>query len=286
MAYALFNALGIKTPTSSGRFTDAGPYLDGVTSTLADLGITQGIGGDQFGTTRGLTRGEAFTLVARALKLVPPGTDIGTASQALVDAGIVKGYGNDPSNLGLDQPLQRNHMQLVLERVAPMWDQPPAGSDDPHAPSIRNTIASDADQIRMEGTAAADPTFAAYLQAAGVRRGQIDDEMRIRTDLFGQDTGRREEVYGRRQDEAEKGINTDWENRGLFRSGARGRTVQDSDLRIGEAQRHEQTRAQEAYEMTKRDLTNQQQQVTADTAIQEAQARMREAEYNTGQKYS
>ena len=79
LAYALFNALGLKSVSGESKFSDAG-LLGGVATTLADLGITKGVGDGKFGTGQATTRGQAFTMIARALKLADASTDIATAS--------------------------------------------------------------------------------------------------------------------------------------------------------------------------------------------------------------
>jgi len=114
-AQSLYNALGIDQQTSSGKFSDAG----GVASTLKDLGITNGVGdGSKFGSNDVITRGQAFTMMARGLGLVDNSADIQTASNALRDAGIVKGY-NNTGELGLNDPLQDKHVSLLMDRMAP-----------------------------------------------------------------------------------------------------------------------------------------------------------------------
>lgn len=281
VAYKIYQALGISQPSSTDHFDDGG-YLAGVASTLKDLGITEGIGGRQFGTMNNITRGEAFTLLARALKLVPPGTDIGTASEALRQAGIIQGYAN--GDLGLNDTITTGQIDLIMNRAAPLWDQPPPGGDATGG-SVRDTHEQAGQAIRDEGLARRDPTFAAYLQAAGVRQAQIEDEMETRADLFGQATGRRSEQYAKQAEDARRGINMDFENRGFYRSGTREDRALSSDEAIEQARRHQQAAAAESYGNVNRDLGYQYNQNIADTAIQAAQAGYREDEYQIGQGF-
>ena len=112
----LFDHLGLSASTTSPVFTDGGGRMDGVLNALFDAGITNGIGGGLFGTGRDITRGEAFTMLARAYGLASKEDDIATSAQKLVDAGIVKGYG-DTGELGLDDALQDAHMQILFDRM-------------------------------------------------------------------------------------------------------------------------------------------------------------------------
>lgn len=249
LAYALWKALGLTEPTSTGKFSDAG-YLDGITSTLADLGITNGIGGGKYGTTRPLTRGEAFTMIARALGLADANTSIPEASQALVDAGIVKGYGNDPNNLGINDPLQKNHLDLLLNRMQTDLARPDATSGQTGYEKIQQA----ADETRDLNNARQNPSYAAFLQAQGARLGEINDEIALRQELFSEDARRRSEAYRLATEQAIKGVRTDWENRGLFRSGARlGRESETRD-NIARQQEREQYAAQRQHESGLRSL--------------------------------
>ncbi len=221
LAFFLFKALGLTEVTSTGTFGDSGPYLDGITSTLADLGITNGVGGGQFGTMTQTTRGQAFTMIARALGLADSNTSIENASAALVASGIVKGYGNDPTNIGINDPLEMEHLQLLVKRIAPIL----AGT--------KEARTAEADDIREDERARTDPAYAAFLAKQGVRLGNIDDEIALRQELFNQDALRRTDAYGRATDAAIEGVQTDFENRGLFLSGTRLQREADKRQDIG-----------------------------------------------------
>jgi len=219
LAFSLFNAMGIEQPTSSGKFGDSG-YLDGITSTLTDLGITNGVGPKTYGTTQQTTRGQAFTMIARALGLADKNTSIEDASRALVSAGIVKGYGNDPGNIGINDPLDAGHLKLLMGRLAPEL-QKPRDATDPSKGTVGDDIIARADKERDVARAEDDPTFAAFLQAQGLRRSGIEDEIRLRTDLFGLEKERRKEAFSYDEQKSREGIQMDFENRGLYRSGTR-----------------------------------------------------------------
>ena len=242
LAFALFKALGVE-PTSSGKFSDAG-YLDDITSTLFDLGITNGVGGGQFGTAQPTTRGQAFTMIARALGLADKNTSIEQASQALVNAGIVKGYNNDPRNLGINDPLEKKHLGLLIDRLKPELTR--TGS--------KERLTEQSQEAREAELVLDNPAYAAYLQQLGVRRGEIKDEMALRTDLFNEDARRRSESYQRAAERAVDGVQTDFENRGLFRSGTRLRREAETRQNIGYQQEQAQYAAQRAYEEAQRSL--------------------------------
>lgn len=251
LAYALFNALGLTQVSGESRFSDGG-LLGGVATTLADLGITNGVGGGRFGTTEKTTRGQAFTMIARALGLADANTDVATASQALVDAGIVKGYGNDPGNLGLNDPLKPEHLGMLMDRVKPNLQTP---ADDGR--TIQERAAVQVDQARDQNQARQDPTYAAYLASIGVGIGQIEDEMALREELFNEDSKRRSESYQRATDQAMKGIGADFENRGLFRSGTRLQKEAERTQQIGYEAQDASLAAQRAFEENQRALARQ-----------------------------
>ncbi len=227
LASAIYAALGITEPSSTGKFGDSGP-LDGVTSTLADLGITNGVGGGQYGTTQQTTRGQAFTMIARALGLADANTSIDDASAALVNAGIVKGYSNDPNDIGINDPLQLDHLQLLMDRIAPVLS---AKTGD--GTSIRDSTTETLDDVRETERARTDPAYAAFLAQQGIRLGEVDDEIALRQDLFIEDSRRRSEAYGRATEASIDGIQTDFENRGLFRSGTRMQREADKRQALG-----------------------------------------------------
>ena len=227
LAHAIFTALGLTETSGGGAFSDAG-YLDGITTSLKDLGITNGIGGGKFGTSRTTTRGEAFTMIARAMGLADASTSIEDASRALVDAGIVKGYGDNPNNLGLDDPLRSDHLDLLVGRVAP---QIQAARDD--GSSIASDAAAEVDAAAKQNKAKKDPTYAAYLASVGVSRDRINDELDLRDDLYNQDSLRRSETYGRAAERAVGGTQMDFENRGLYRSGTRIAKEADQRAQVG-----------------------------------------------------
>lgn len=251
LATALYKALGITAPSSTGRFSDAGD-LDGIVSTLADLGITNGVeGGKRYGGGEQTTRGQAFTMIARALGLADASTDIATASQALVNAGIVKGYGNDPGNLGLNDPLQSDHLGLLMDRLAPELKKAnPANPDQ----TIGDKIIEDVDDKADDHRAETDPGYAAYLASLGLKKGEIDDEIKLREELFVEDTRRRSETYARATDQAIEGVQQDFENRGLFRSGTRMRSEAEKREQIGYQQEAANYAAQRDHETGLRSL--------------------------------
>lgn len=265
LAEAIWGALGIGEATSTGKFGDAGP-LDGITSSLMDLGITKGVGDGQFGTTQNTTRGQAFTMIARALGLADSNTSIEAASQALVSAGIVQGYGGDPNNLGLNDPLQVDHLQMLIQRVAPVLK-----AKDAEGSSIGERLVIKADDLRNQGMAKADPAYAAFLAANGIALDRVDDEIKLREELFNEDARRRTETYGRAAEAGVEGIQMDFENRGLFRSGTRLQREADKRKDIGFQQEAEQYAAQRAREAADRASG----QRKADLEAEAADARMK-----------
>lgn len=248
LAYALYQALGIEEPSSSGRFRDSGPYLDAVTSTLSDLGITTGVAEGQFGTYQPTTRGEAFTMIARALGLADANTDIGTASKALVDAGVVQGYAD--GQLGLNDPLTKDQLGLLMGRLQPILDSPTATGES----TLRNQIIDRTNTARDQARARQDPAYAAFLQQQGISLGQIDDEIALRQELFNEDALRRSEAYQRATEQAVRGVGTDFENRGLFRSGTRLQRQGETRQQLGYQQEQEQYDAQRRLESGLRTL--------------------------------
>ena len=269
LASAIFNALGV-SPTSTGRFGDAGG-LDAATSTLFDLGITRGVGGGQYGTAQTATRGQAFTMIARALGLADANTTIEQASQALVNAGLVRGYGNDPSNIGINDPLRADHLDLLIGRMQPELERP---SPDPARPesTVGDTIVEEADDIRDENVARRDPAYAAFLRGQGVRTADIEDELALRQEMFTEDARRRSEAYGRAQQDLTKGIRSGFEERGLFRSGTRMRTEAEKQAELGYEQEAAQAGAQRDYESLVRELQQKQSAIERETEARRIQA--------------
>jgi len=249
-ASALYAALGIESPSSTGQFSDAG-QLDGVTSTLADLGITYGVGDGAFGTEQTVTRGQAFTMMARALGLVGGNASIEQASQALVTAGIVSGYAD--GSLQLNAPLESNHVGLLMERMAPELERPVDAADPGHG-TVGDSIHEATQSAADTNLAREDSGYAAYLAHSGVRLSEIQDEIALREDLFHEDTRRRSETYQRATDQAIKGHRTDFENRGLFRSGTRARVEADKRQKIGYQEAQENYAAQRDFEQGQRVL--------------------------------
>lgn len=251
LAFALASAMGIDEPSSSGKFSDGG-YLDGITSTLADIGVTNGIGDGIFGTMNNTTRGEAFAMIARAMGLATAESSIEEASMALVAAGIVQGYGGDPNSLGLNEPLQTDHLGLLMERISPEF-----AKVDESGLSGTDKIRQKVDDARDSALALKDPAYAAFMASTGVAKGEIDDEIKLRTELYDEDAKRRTETYGRAAEDAAGGIGQDFENRGLTRSGAhmmkQAKNDADSAYALGEAQ----TTAQRAHEESQRALARQ-----------------------------
>ena len=212
-AQQLFDQLGLKI-TSTGVFDDAGS-LDGVLSTLADIGVTNGVAPGEFGTDREITRGEAFTFLARALGLATAKSTIPQAAQALVEAGIVKGYGNDATDLGLNDPLQGPHADLLFgsDRVQSFLKQP--GS--PGSTKGQDIVSDALDQ----GLRKNDPAFSAFLRAAGIEKAQIRDEIAYRIDQTNREIGRLAAGFDRQREEGVENIDRGFEERGVFRSTAR-----------------------------------------------------------------
>lgn len=280
LAYALYEALGLPAPTGSSHFSDAG-YLAGVTSTLMDLGITNGVAPGRFGVTDATTRGQAFTMIARALGLADARSSIEQASRALVNAGIVKGYGNDPNNLGLNDPLAPEHLKLLMDRVGPELDR----RDPATGVSRREVLVEQTDQERDRVASRQDPALAKFVQSSGAQMAEIDDELRLRDDLFVQDQRRLQESYARAADQAVKGVDTDFENRGLYRSGTRVRAGAEQRAEYAFQAENAAAAAQRQHEQGDRDLGRQR------NAIQRAQdqaridARTRTEERNIEREY-
>ena len=245
---ALYQALGIETPSSTDKFSDAGIFA-GVFSTLQDLGITTGVGGGKYGGGTAITRGQAFTMMARALGLATTDTSIEEASQALVDAGIVRGYGGNVSNLGLNDPLESNHLSELVGRMAPELE---AVTDEASGATVGSNILDTVADTAQQAQAVTDPAFAAFLQQQGINLDRVQENITTRQGLYEQDALRRSESYSKNMLDAERGISTDFENRGLTRSGARGQSVARSNESIGDRQETESYNAQRAKERADR----------------------------------
>ena len=82
-------------------------------------------------------------MIARALGLADSSTSIEAASQALVDAGIVRGFNNDPTNIGINQPLREVDLERLMTRTSTQLDQP---SGEPDGSTIGDGIQDDADE--------------------------------------------------------------------------------------------------------------------------------------------
>jgi len=251
----------LTTPTSNDKFSDTGD-LGGVASTLSDLGITVGVGGGKFGTNQIITRGQAFTMIARALGLAGPGDDLATASQALVDAGIVKGYGAT-GDLGLNDPLKPEHTGLLMGRITPELDKPSTNPDGSQS-TIRDDITDTVLEAEDNAQAEIDPTYAAYLNSIGVSIGQVEDEMSLRQELFQEDSRRRSDTYARATDRAMEGIATDFENRGLTRSGTRLKKQAERTGQLGYESEQASYQAQRQHEAGQRELNRQLTQLETD----------------------
>lgn len=279
LAFAIFKALGLTETSGDGRFSDGG-YMSGMLTTLADLGITNGIGGGKFGTTNTTTRGEAFTMIARALGLADKDTSIAQASQALVDAGIVKGYGNDPGNLGLNDPLRPDHLNILVGRVSPeITKKRPDGS------SIASDAATKTSEAASLNKAKQDPAYAAYLASVGVRRDQINDEIALRDQLFTQDSRMRSETYGRAAEQGVDGARMDFENRGLFKSGTRVGKEADVRAQVGYQAAQAALQAQMAKEQADMSSRRALADLDADAANAEVQSDEKRAADDTRRSY-
>jgi hypothetical protein len=263
-AQALYQTIGVTSPSSTGTFADAGTY-DGAASTLADLGVTNGVGAGQFGTTQTISRGEAFTMMARLLGLAPAGASIQQAAQALVNAGIVKGYAD--GNLGLSDQLLPDHLNMLMGRLNTELDRA-----DPSTGLTRREGLLDQVSGAKDATAAREnPAWAAFLQAQGLAGSQIDDEIALRQSLFQEDARRRSEAYARATDRAIEGTQMDFENRGLFRSGTRLNREAKTRERIGFDLEQEQYTAQRAQEELQRLLEQQRSGLSRETAAMRLQ---------------
>lgn len=216
-AEQLYALLGMDKPTSTDKFADAG----GAASTLMDLGITNGIGEGQYGTDQTVTRGEAFTMIARALGLVDNKASIEQGTQALVNAGIVKGYNNDPNQLGIGDPLQLDHLGILLapDRVGAALKQ----EADPSQPGITvlDTLQSKADDARNANIAENDPGFAAFLAEQGIRKSDRQAVIDQRVGQYDIGVQKIQDEYDDQLDDDLRSSNLAWEDRGLHRSGAR-----------------------------------------------------------------
>jgi len=75
-----------------------------------------------------------------------------------------------------------------------------------------------------EGTQRAtlsDPTFSAFLRNQGVRESEIQSEQAALVDRIARQRNLGSLGYDLQQEQAEKGTDTSWENRGLYASGGR-----------------------------------------------------------------
>tara|TARA_R110000744_G_scaffold251097_3_gene367108 strand:- start:86 stop:949 length:864 start_codon:yes stop_codon:yes gene_type:complete len=242
-AVALYTTLGITGPSSTGAFSDGG-VNDGIYSTLSDLGITNGVGGGRFGAETAVTRGQAFTMMARALGLADASTSIEDASRALVDAGLVKGYGNT-GELGLNDPLKPEHMAKLMTRMEPELARV---TDEASGATVGSGVLDDAATAGQESQAATDPAYAAFLIQQGINLNRVGADIDQRQSLYDQDSLRRSETYASSMLDAKEGINADFENRGFMRSGTRLRKGNESDTKIGAMQERESYAAQRAKE--------------------------------------
>ena len=278
LAYALFNALGLTQVSGESRFSDGG-MLGGVATTLADLGITKGVGDGKFGTGQATTRGQAFTMIARALKLADASTDIATASQALVDAGIVKGYGNT-GELGLNDPLAPEHLALLIGRIEPELEK-----TDETGETIREKAASGVIAAQDTNRANTDPKFAAYLNQIGVGIGEVQDEIALRKELFNFDSKRRSETFARSAESSVDGVQTDFENRGFTRSGTRVGQEALTRQNVGYEAKAASLAAQRAFEENQRALGRRQTELEIERAEARTDADTRRAEQDTLDSY-
>ena len=117
-----------------------------------------------------------------------------------------------------------------------------------------------------------DPVYAAFLQAQGLRRSEIEDAIAISQDLYAQDTQRRSDRFQRATERAMEGIGTDFENRGLFRSGARVGRQAERTADLGRDQADAQYQAQRQQEQAIRDYEARIAELDRQTAERRAQA--------------
>lgn len=267
-AQALFDSLGLEASTSNSVFSDAGG-TSGVLNALYDAGITTGVGDGRFGIGQDITRGQAFTMLARAYGLTDSSTGIDGGVQALVDAGIVKGYGNT-GNIGADDILNAEHIPILMERMAALQASQPEAV----TPVTPGTVTEGEDK-RLDEQVMADPTFAAALRGFGLSESQIRSAHDYQVTAVQSRIAEMADIYGRQQEQAEKGVNQAWENRGLTRSGGRLTDLNESRNDINNAMERSQNDAYRQIDTLGLDMASQLADLNLRRAEAEADARLR-----------
>ncbi len=101
-AAIVVRALGLKPETGSSQFSDVkeSEWFSGYVKTAADNNIINGLGSGKFGPNEKVTREQAMTMIARAMKLTGIGSGLSadeTAKQlsAFTDGGTAQNYSKD-----------------------------------------------------------------------------------------------------------------------------------------------------------------------------------------------
>ena len=208
LATALYQLLGFD-PTSVNRFADAGGH-GAAASTLADLGIFKGVDDQTFAPSELTTRGDLFTALVRLLGLGTERTSAQQAAMILEQEGLIAG---EP---GVGEPVSVDILDKLLKEVGPRLD---VVGDSGQSRNDYYALAAAAERDAV--AAVDDPAFQAYLRSAGVERSQIRDEIALRTGLEREQARMRTEQYAEAVGQSERGVNRDYEARGLYRSGGR-----------------------------------------------------------------
>ena len=211
LATALHKLVGVEE-TSRNRFTDAGGHAVAA-STLADLGILDGVDDDSFAPTDLTNRGDLFLALAKMLGLSTPRTTPEQAAAMLEDRGIIMSMSGDPR---IGEPIDQPLLTKILAKVSPELDE---AGDTGQTP--RDYLNDTADIARDAALSSEDEVFSAYLQAQGLRRDQIREEIARRRGTMALDNKVREDQYARAAEQARRSINQDYLSRGLY--GAAGR---------------------------------------------------------------
>lgn len=164
-AYKLFEKLGLKE-TSDSSFTDAG-YLAGILGAFEDAGIVNGKNEGTFGTSHEITRGEAFTMLARAYGLADAKTSVADAAKALQEAGVVRGTGGS-GNLDLSGGLRTEDFGHLMNQFDTWAAKNPEGFTPVNDDAVVSGRAG-----RLDTEIVADPEYAAQLRGYGLSREQI-----------------------------------------------------------------------------------------------------------------
>jgi len=265
----LFEQLGLSPSKSSPVFSDGGGRMDGVLTALKDAGITNGVGDGKFGTSNTITRGEAFTMLARAYGLAGSGDSIEQAAQSLVNAGVVNGYAD--GSLGLGDALDDNQMSLLMGRMSGVG-----------TPVTDSTVAT-GEGARLDTELTADPEFVAQLRGFGLSEEQIRATNDFQATALNNRLASLGDVYGEQRKQAAQGINISSENRGMFRSGGRLKQLAESEGATNHAQTAAEDSLNTQIDSLGLDMANQLANVQRQRSEAEAAARGRLSarEYDT-----